>query len=396
MASDALSKLFFLTAAVTLLHVVVARPEYASRIPNGNSVRRNGLEWPGVGHLVPEGGGTRNAYGAAFEAAGFQWTAALCAADSDGDGFSNGEELGDPACVWLVGAIPSRVADISHPGFPDSTPVESHDNATVPPAVTASTVITTTTVPAAATPIVTSTTIAPTATVFTTNTFVAQTTASNRSAFEQLLLTQVVGATGAIIVIESFSEGSGDVSFHFAGPGANAAEQVLLRMSASERRTQLQVVRLSYATTAAPPTTVASSPPASAATDGGLSTGGKVAIAVVATAVGVVLLVTAAVLLKRTLAARTAPRPSRRFKAQAVYPLDDRGGPHVPMLDTFTTPGGYHELRAEQPLQVPVRELPLNSSRAEPTRPAVARQITYAPSLSPPRHWEHSMNFDDL
>ena len=36
--------------------------------------------------------------------------------DSDGDGKTNGEELGDPDCVWEVGdvLIPSEL--LSHPG----------------------------------------------------------------------------------------------------------------------------------------------------------------------------------------------------------------------------------------------------------------------------------------
>ena len=40
----------------------------------------------------------------------------LCLADSDGDGWSNGEELGDPDCTWTRGSIPQRTFDITHPG----------------------------------------------------------------------------------------------------------------------------------------------------------------------------------------------------------------------------------------------------------------------------------------
>ena len=39
----------------------------------------------------------------------------LCLLDSDGDGFTNGEELGDPDCVWVKGERPKGPA-ISHPG----------------------------------------------------------------------------------------------------------------------------------------------------------------------------------------------------------------------------------------------------------------------------------------
>lgn len=34
-----------------------------------------------------------------FAAAGHAWTQELCQADSDGDGYSNGQELGDPGCT---------------------------------------------------------------------------------------------------------------------------------------------------------------------------------------------------------------------------------------------------------------------------------------------------------
>lgn len=51
------------------------------------------------------------------------WSANLCGLDSDGDGQSNGEELGDPACSWVFGestAFP-RTTDISNPGDAAST-----------------------------------------------------------------------------------------------------------------------------------------------------------------------------------------------------------------------------------------------------------------------------------
>jgi dopamine beta-monooxygenase len=51
-----------------------------------------------------------------FAAAGHMWTAALCAKDSDGDGATNGVELGDPTCVWTVGADPTGSAT-GHPGY---------------------------------------------------------------------------------------------------------------------------------------------------------------------------------------------------------------------------------------------------------------------------------------
>ena len=46
-----------------------------------------------------------------------QWNAALCRKDSDGDGLTNGQELGDPDCVWTKGQAPQRTTSITHPGM---------------------------------------------------------------------------------------------------------------------------------------------------------------------------------------------------------------------------------------------------------------------------------------
>jgi dopamine beta-monooxygenase len=94
---------------------------YRNNIPNGFNVQRAGESFPGVGHTSKAGGGALNDFGTAFASAGRTWTIALCQADSDGDGQSNGFELGDPDCVWTPGATPARSTDISHPGFADST-----------------------------------------------------------------------------------------------------------------------------------------------------------------------------------------------------------------------------------------------------------------------------------
>lgn len=61
-----------------------------------------------------------NPFGAAFVSSGFRWTAELCSADSDGDGRTNGEELGDPCCTWKEGDEPSPYMarfQPTHPGF---------------------------------------------------------------------------------------------------------------------------------------------------------------------------------------------------------------------------------------------------------------------------------------
>jgi hypothetical protein len=101
-------------AALLLLAVGArAHSEYRSQVPNGEIMA--GVR--ALGHRKPNGGGELNPFGKAFRAASFRWTEALCRADSDGDGESNGMELGDPCCTWSPDAgLPHRSWRISHPG----------------------------------------------------------------------------------------------------------------------------------------------------------------------------------------------------------------------------------------------------------------------------------------
>ena len=48
------------------------------------------------------------------------WSA-VCGHDSDGDGASNGNELGDPGCIWRTGD-PNHVAMITDPNDPENFP----------------------------------------------------------------------------------------------------------------------------------------------------------------------------------------------------------------------------------------------------------------------------------
>jgi len=108
---------------VCLTHGADSRPSYATRIPNGVSVPApdgSGAICNGVGHDSCYGAGPLNPFGQAFEAASLQWTVELCQADSDGDGLTNGQELGDPCCTWTPGAAPLQNAALSHPGFAES------------------------------------------------------------------------------------------------------------------------------------------------------------------------------------------------------------------------------------------------------------------------------------
>jgi len=107
--------------------LVSGYPEFRQKIPNGENVPNPCVQnetWAGVGHLIPEGTGPRNPFGLDFFANNMVWTKALCQKDSDGDGSSNGLELGDPNCTWTIGDVVSRTTGLSHPGICE--PITSH------------------------------------------------------------------------------------------------------------------------------------------------------------------------------------------------------------------------------------------------------------------------------
>lgn len=103
-----------LLAVLALVPFAMAKEEFVALVPNGANV-------PGVkaiGHSDGTGAGeedTVNDFGKAFEEAGEKWTTELCQADTDGDGQTNGQELGDPCCVWSEGDTPRWTDGVSHP-----------------------------------------------------------------------------------------------------------------------------------------------------------------------------------------------------------------------------------------------------------------------------------------
>ncbi|KAG7386896.1 hypothetical protein PHYPSEUDO_015101 [Phytophthora pseudosyringae] len=92
----------------------VSHEAYARKVPNGENV----VGVKAVGHSDPDGGGVRNEFGRAFYDAGHEWTKDLCQEDSDGDGQTNGEELGDPCCEWTEESAskPAWTSGVSNPG----------------------------------------------------------------------------------------------------------------------------------------------------------------------------------------------------------------------------------------------------------------------------------------
>lgn len=114
---------------------ITAYSSYPNKLPN--AITDN---WVAIGHIdnikgkdaanaVGTGKQNLNAFGVKvkefFAKAGntVLWNEDLCKDDSDGDGATNGEELGDPACQWTETAKPtttcSDVTKLTHPGIKD-------------------------------------------------------------------------------------------------------------------------------------------------------------------------------------------------------------------------------------------------------------------------------------
>lgn len=85
---------------------------YQLRIPNGQNI----LDWPAIGH-VDWFGGELNTFGVHFKQSNFTWTRELCEMDSNQDGRTNGDELGDPFCTWTPGTQPYSSLNLTNPGI---------------------------------------------------------------------------------------------------------------------------------------------------------------------------------------------------------------------------------------------------------------------------------------
>lgn len=144
--------------------VVDALPSFGTKIPNGERVpcpssavlsgcTASGFCF-GLGHpncggfrqedkiVIEENNNNNNngstssislsPFGEDWKKNGFVWTKELCELDSDQDGYTNGDELGDPCCVWSVSGTTATTTTPmldsmegfipSHPGMKDDTP----------------------------------------------------------------------------------------------------------------------------------------------------------------------------------------------------------------------------------------------------------------------------------
>lgn len=97
-----------------------ARPAYPSTSPNGSCV---------ACHVNPSGGLPLDPFGLAVKAykdshADTAWWPTLYNLDIDEDGFTNGEELGDPCGTWVPGGTPQFTSGITEPGVAESVPTQ--------------------------------------------------------------------------------------------------------------------------------------------------------------------------------------------------------------------------------------------------------------------------------
>lgn len=113
-------------SAVFILFVALATLSAAQNlaIPNADAYMRagSGITCRFLNRVNCVATGALNEFGKDLQANNNVWTKALCQEDSDGDGLTNGQELGDPCCTWTASKPTSvRTAQLSHPGAAAST-----------------------------------------------------------------------------------------------------------------------------------------------------------------------------------------------------------------------------------------------------------------------------------
>jgi len=117
----------FLIVAIALASTpALATQEFVASIPNGaaygclgcHSAPNGGEGWNAFGQDLLEAGGANPDANPDDQNEGYggspTWSD-VCDVDSDGDGYSNGEELGDVECAWVEGDS-NPTGTVSNPG----------------------------------------------------------------------------------------------------------------------------------------------------------------------------------------------------------------------------------------------------------------------------------------
>ena len=114
---------FVFSILLSLVAIVLARPHRPAQVPNGTKFSCRTCHT--VSNPTP-GNGPRNPFGQTIESdfldmpgsgGNVEWGPDLALLDSDGDGVTNGSELGDPEGLWSIGqSNPGNSMDITNPG----------------------------------------------------------------------------------------------------------------------------------------------------------------------------------------------------------------------------------------------------------------------------------------
>ncbi|KAK6184054.1 hypothetical protein SNE40_006595 [Patella caerulea] len=106
---------------IVSLSMVYCHKRYMDQIPNGHKVKnpcKSSEIWQAVGHNdILDGHTGYNLFGEDFKRHNKEWSRDLCMLDSDKDGNTNGEELGDPSCIWTSTGNHNLQAVTGHPGI---------------------------------------------------------------------------------------------------------------------------------------------------------------------------------------------------------------------------------------------------------------------------------------
>jgi hypothetical protein len=115
------------SAILIITGIAVSRPQFATspRVPNIANVPGNQTACQTC-HVNSTGGPPWNAFGeqvrSNLTSGQPDWTK-IFNLDADGDGFTNGHELGDPDGKWTPGSVnPTPNSLVTHPGKADSKP----------------------------------------------------------------------------------------------------------------------------------------------------------------------------------------------------------------------------------------------------------------------------------
>lgn len=119
-----MTKYYYIVALMILFlssNNAYSRSKNVSQLPNG---AKNSCATCHVSNtqysMNPFGKALKNGY---YSGGNANWKATLAKLDSDGDGFTNGQELQDPEGLWTIGTTdPGDIALVTNPGLASSFP----------------------------------------------------------------------------------------------------------------------------------------------------------------------------------------------------------------------------------------------------------------------------------